>query len=72
MGDKPEKVTASLSCEVELGQAPKGSEVNLKPDTEGGTASVFRKRYPTKSGYLTFDTGGVSIINWWLNRGQVS
>ena len=27
---------------------------------------------PTKSGYLTFDPGGVSTINWWLNRGQVS
>ena len=54
MGDKPDKVTASLSCEGESGQAFEGSEGNLKPDTEGGTASVAREGDPTKSGYLTF------------------
>ena len=67
MGDKPEKVTASLDFEGELRQAPEDSEVKLKTDPEGGTTSVAQKGYPTKAGYLTFDLGGVSTINWWLN-----
>ena len=31
---------------------------------EGGTVSVSRKGDPTKSGYLTFDLGGMSTINF--------
>ena len=72
MGDKYEKVAAILAFEGELGQALKESEGNLKPYPEGGTASVSRKGYTTKSGYLTFNPGSVSTMNWWLNQGQVS
>ena len=55
MGKKPDQFTAILDCEVEPGQASGGSEGNLKPDPEGGTASVAREGEPTKSVYLTFD-----------------
>ena len=64
MGDKTEKVTARLACEGESGQAPGGSEGNLKPDPEVGTTSVVCKGDPTKSGYLNFDPIGMSTINW--------
>ena len=64
MGNKPEKFTASLTCEGESGQAPEGSEGKLKPDLEGGTVRVAREGEPTKSGYLNFDPSGMSIINW--------
>ena len=43
MGKKPEKVTASLACEQELGHAPEVSEGNIKIYPEEGTASVARK-----------------------------
>ena len=72
MCDKPEKVSSSLNCKGELGQAPDISEGNLKPYLEEVTASVAREGQPTKSGYLTFDSGGISTINWWPNQGQVS
>ena len=64
MGKKPEKFTASLTCEGESGQAPEGSEGKLKPDLEGGTVRVAREGEPTKSGNLTFEPGGMSTINW--------
>ena len=43
MGKKPEKVTASLACEQELGHSPEVSEGNLKKYPEEGTASVARE-----------------------------
>ena len=64
MGDKPDKVTEILACEGEPGQDPEGSEGNLKPYTEGGTASVARQGEPDKSGYLNFDPSGMYTINW--------
>ena len=64
MVDKPEKVTSRLACKGELVQAPESSEGNLKPYPEEGTASVAREGEPPKSGYLTFDPGGMSTINW--------
>ena len=72
MGDKPDKVTEIFYCNGVLGQAPEGSEGNLKPYPEGCTASLAPKRESNKSGYLTFDPGGFSTINWWPKRGQVS
>ena len=39
MHDKPEKVTKGLAFEGEVGQAPEGSEGNLKLDPEVGTTS---------------------------------
>ena len=64
MHDKPEKVKESLAFERELVQAPEGSEGNLKPDPEGGNASVACEGEPTKSVYLTFDPSGISKIKW--------
>ena len=63
MGDKPEKFTACLTCKGESGQAPEGSEGNLKPDPEGGTASVHCEGDPTKSVYISFDPIRISTIN---------
>ena len=63
MGKKPEKVTASLACEQELGHSPEVSEGNLKKYPEEGTASVAREGEPTKSGYLTFHPSGMPTIN---------
>ena len=40
MSEKPEKVTASLACEGESGQAVGASEGNLRAYPEGGTTSV--------------------------------
>ena len=68
------KVTTSLACEGESGQAPDDSEGNLKPDPEGGTESVAREGDTTKSEFLTYDPSGMSTINchcispvisWW-------
>ena len=64
MGDKHEKVTERLACEVESGHTTGGSEGTLKPYPEGGTAGVARKRDPNKSGYLNFDPSGMYTINW--------
>ena len=33
---------------------------------------MTREVNPTKSGYLTFDSDGLSIINWRTTGGQVS
>ena len=62
MGDNPYNFTARSACEGESGQAPEESEGNLKPDPEGGTASVAREGDPTKLEYLTFDPSGMSTI----------
>ena len=32
---------------------------------------MAREGEPTKLGYLNFDTGGVSTINWWMNQVHV-
>ena len=58
MDDKYEKVTSILACDGELGQALEESKGNLKPYPEGGTASVSRKGYAIKSGYLTSSMWG--------------
>ena len=52
-----------MAYEVESGKAPKGGEGNLKPDPEGGTASVACEGDPIKSGYHTIDASGMSTTN---------
>ena len=42
---------------------PEGGAGNFVKYPEG-TVSVARKGYPTKSGYFTFEPGGISTINW--------
>ena len=64
MGDKPDKVASSLSCEGKSEPAPEGREGTLKTYIEGGTASVDREGVPTKLVYLTFYPSGMSTINW--------
>ena len=43
---------------------PEGGGVKFGQNHQGGTASVAHEGDPTKSGYLTFDPGGMSTINW--------
>ena len=43
---------------------PEGDGINFRKYTEGGTASVFCKGDPTKSGYLISDPNRISTINW--------
>ena len=63
IGEKTKKVTAILAFKDKSGQAPEGSEGNLKPDPEGGTASVHCEGDPTKSVYISFDPIRISTIN---------
>ena len=64
VGQPPEIVTASVSHKREARNSPEGDGGNFGQNPEGGTASVYRKLYTTKSGYLTFDPCGMSTINW--------
>ena len=64
VGRGPERVTAILDFEVELGNISYRSGGNLDQDTEGGTASMANEGYPTKSDYFDFYSGGLFIINW--------
>ena len=50
--------------EGEVGHLPEGGGRNFEQDTKVGTTSVTRKVEPTKSGYLTFNLGGMSKINF--------
>ena len=45
-------------------QVPEGGDGNFGQHTEGGSASVASDGDPTKSGYCTFDFGGIYTINW--------
>ena len=60
----PERVAASMDCKVEVRHVPEGGGGNFGQDPEGGTASVAHELDPPKSGYLAFDPGGMSTINW--------
>ena len=48
----------------EVGHAPEGGRGNFTLDSVGGTTSVNYKGDTTKLGYITFDPGGVSTIDW--------
>ena len=51
-----------MDREGEVGHISEGGGGNFEQDTEGGTASVDRKREPTKLGYRKFNPFGVSAI----------
>ena len=63
LGHAPERVTASVTCKGEVEHVQNRSDVNFEKYPEGGTTSVSHKGDPTKSGYLTFDPGGIHTIN---------
>ena len=58
VGQPPEIVAASVAHKREARNSPEGGGRNFGQYPEGGTASVYRELYPTKSGYLTFDPCG--------------
>ena len=53
-----------MAFEVKVGYVSEGGSGNFEQDPAGGTGSMTRKRGKTKSGYLTFNPGGMSIISW--------
>ena len=53
-----------MAWEGEVGHDPEGGSRKFEQDPEGGTASVANKGYPTKSGYSTFEPGGMPTFNW--------
>ena len=59
MVNVPERVAASVALEREVRHIPEGGGGNFGKYPEGGTTSVSRKGDHTKSGYLTFDPGGM-------------
>ena len=64
VGHTIDREAVIVAREKEVGHDPEGGGRNFDQDPEGVTASVSRKGYPTKSGYLTFDAGGMYTINW--------
>ena len=68
----PERVAAIVYREGEVRHVSEGGDGNFGRYPEGGTASVAREEYTIKYGYLTFEPGGMSTINWWPIVGQVS
>ena len=71
MGHPPDRVEADVDCEVEVSHIPEGGGGNFVQDPEVGTTGVACEGETTKSGYLTFEPGGISTINWRLTGGQV-
>ena len=61
--NNPEKVASSVTRKVEVGHIPEGGGENFEQYPEWGTRSASLLGYPTKSGYLTFDPGGIFTIN---------
>ena len=64
--------TASVAREGERGHDPEGGYGNIEKYPEWVTTSVTCKGDTTKSGYLTFDPGGISTIYLRPTWGQVS
>ena len=56
-------VTASVDCKEKVGPIPEVYGTNFTLDTAQGTASMSYNVEPTKSGYITFDSGGITTIN---------
>ena len=52
-----------MDRERKVRNAPEGGGRKFEQYPEGGTLNVACEGDPTKSGYLTFDPGGLSIIN---------
>ena len=59
----PDRVAESVVHEKEERHVPEGGGGNFGKYPEGGTVIMASEGYPTKSGYLTFDPGGMSTIN---------
>ena len=72
VGHAEERLAASVDCEGELRHIPEGGRRKFGKYTEGVTISVAREGDPTKLGYLAFDPGGLSTINWSPTGGKVS
>ena len=72
LGRNPEIAAARVDRGGELRHVPEGGAEKIVQYPEGGIASVDCEGDPTKSGYLAFDPGVVSIINWRQTGGQVS
>ena len=72
MGHTPERFAASVAYEGEVKHVPEDGGGKFGQYTEGGTASVAREGDHTKSGYFTFDPGGMYKINWRPAGCQVS
>ena len=53
-----------VSNEGEIAHVPEGGGRNFTPYPVGSNTSMHCKGDPIKSVYLTFDTGGLSTINW--------
>ena len=53
-----------MNRKVEVGHIPEGGGENFEQYPGGGTGRVCYKREPTNSGYLNFDLGGMSTINF--------
>ena len=64
LGHAPERVTERVVCKVEVGQVPEGCGRNFEHDPEGDTTSVAHEGYFANSGYLKFDSYGLSKISW--------
>ena len=60
----PDIVTASVDCKEKVGPISEVYGKNFTLDTSQGTTSMSCNVEPTKSGYITFDQGGLFIINW--------
>ena len=67
-----ERHTSRVDCEGEVGNIPDGGDRSFTPYLSGGTASVYCEGELTKLGYLTFDPGGMSKINWSSTGGSGS
>ena len=72
VGHAPDRVTARVAHQGEARQVPEIGGGKFRQYPEGGTASVDLQGDPTKSGYLNFDLGGMSTINWSPTGAQVS
>ena len=72
VGHASEIVTAKVFYEGEVRHIPKGCDRTFGQYPEGRTSSVAREVETIHSGYLNFDPGGMSTINWRWTSSQVS
>ena len=72
VGNVPERATQSVACEGEVRHHQDGRGRKFGQDTKGGTVSVAHEGDTTKSGYLTFEPGGMPTINRRKTGGQIS
>ena len=72
VGPTTQRVTSRVAHKVEVRHVPEGGGGNFGQDTEGVNTIVDHNGDPNKSGYLNFDPGGISTINWSPTGFQVS